>query len=135
VQQVSPTQCASAYQLSPVLTGGAFLLGAAGGAGRARIREEQQMKTTVLAIVLTLAVTESPAADEPAAPLDPYAAVADAPAIVQAQQLQEAPVGTWQITISQGAAWVINTSTGNARVCFIAATDVRGIFCTDWLNV
>lgn len=55
---------------------------------------------------------------------------------------EKALVGTWQIvhagtagTSTASMAWVINTSTGTARACFIASPEAGGIFCTDWVNV
>ncbi|MGE0120312.1 MAG: hypothetical protein AB7E71_20745 [Dongiaceae bacterium] len=55
---------------------------------------------------------------------------------------EKPPVGTWQIvhagtagTSSASMAWIINTSTGAARACFIASPEAGGIFCTDWVNV
>jgi hypothetical protein len=72
----------------------------------------------VASIVLTLAGAAAPAAGE------------------------EPPPGTWQIvhagtagSSNASVAWVINTSTGAARACFIASPEARGIFCTDWVNV
>lgn len=72
----------------------------------------------VAAVVLTLAMVATPALGE------------------------EGPVGTWQIvhagtagTSTASVAWVLNTSTGAARACFIASPEARGIFCTDWVNI
>jgi hypothetical protein len=55
---------------------------------------------------------------------------------------EEAPVGTWQIvhagtagTSTASVAWVVNTSTGAARACFIASPEAGGIFCSDWVNI
>lgn len=55
---------------------------------------------------------------------------------------EKSPVGTWQIvhagnagTSTASMAWVLNTSTGAARACFIASPEAGGIFCTDWINV
>ena len=77
------------------------------------------MKSTlVAAVVLTFGMVATPASGE------------------------EPPVGTWQIVHAGTAAnstasvaWVVNTSTGAARACFISSPDVQGIFCTDWVNV
>lgn len=77
------------------------------------------MKSTLIAtVVLALTVAARPAAGE------------------------DAPPGTWQIvhagttgTSTASVAWVINTSTGAARACFITSPEVRGIFCTEWVNV
>jgi hypothetical protein len=77
------------------------------------------MKSTlVAAAVLTFAMVATPASGE------------------------EPPVGTWQIVhagttanSTASVAWVVNTSTGAARACFISSPDVQGIFCTDWVNV
>ncbi|MGH6930569.1 MAG: hypothetical protein ACREEV_19810 [Dongiaceae bacterium] len=77
------------------------------------------MKSTlVAAVVLTFAIVATPASGE------------------------EPPAGTWQIvhagmtaTSTASVAWVVNTSTGAARACFISSPDVRGIFCTDWVNI
>ena len=77
------------------------------------------MKSTlVAAVVLTLVIVATPASSG------------------------EPPAGTWQIVHAGTAAnstasvaWVVNTSTGAARACFISSPDVHGIFCTDWVNV
>jgi len=77
------------------------------------------MKSTVAAaVVLTLVIVATPASSE------------------------EPSAGTWQIVHAGTAAnstasvaWVVNTSTGAARACFISSPDVHGIFCTDWVNV
>jgi hypothetical protein len=77
------------------------------------------MRSTLsAAVVLTLAMAAAPALGE------------------------EAPVGTWQIvhagtagTSTASVAWVLNTSTGAARACFIASPEATGIFCTDWVNI
>jgi hypothetical protein len=78
------------------------------------------MKSTVVAaVVLTFAMIATPASSE-----------------------EPPPAGTWQIVHAGTAAnstasvaWVVNTSTGAARACFISSPDVHGIFCTDWVNV
>ena len=77
------------------------------------------MKSTmVAAVVLTFGIVATPASGE------------------------EPPAGTWQIvhagTVANSTAsvaWVVNTSTGAARACFISSPDAQGIFCTDWVNV